>query len=59
MLALIGGSLLPDRGTFVFLPAGLFGEDDGLLVGYFVWLGSMLVLVVLSVGRIWIAKEAP
>jgi len=57
MLAMIGGSLLPDRpGTFVFLPGGIFRADNGLLAGYFVWLGSMLVLVVFSIVRILIAK---
>lgn len=50
ILALIGGSLLAGKkGEIIFGPAGAFQADSGIGAGYFVWLSSMLMLVVFSI----------
>jgi len=58
VLALIGGTFLPDaHGSVDFLLAGIFRTDCGFLAGYFVWLGSMLMLVGFNILRMVIVKS--
>src|SRR5438045_1641107 len=49
-LALINGSVFLERGgTLVFVPPHVFQAGCAFKAGYIIWLGSMLMLVGLSV----------